>query len=1189
MSRSVRENEETAMNPGNGTDVPAAAGLPDGMGEAPYRLAEHAGLGMCYTSPAGRVHYLNPALRRLLDLAPAAEAAGLELQQFYGAEEREKLERDILPAVRQLGAWSGELPLAATDGRKLPVWLDIRIVPDAAGSLQALACSFTDLQLWKRLEQDLRDSADHQRTLVDYIPQRVFFKDLQSRYLAANRRYAADLEIEPEDIIGRDDYAFHPGELAEHYRRVDQRVMVSGVAEEIDESYVRDGGEYTIHTVKTPVRSSADGQIIGVCGIFWDVSEQRRLESRLKESEATLRAIYEHALEGIMVASVETGKLTMANPAICRMLGYSEAELLTMSPPDLHPPQILPRLKEIFACMARGEFSPVQELPFLRKDGGEVHLDASATLVAIGGKPGFLGVFRDVTERRQAREKLARSEALLAEAQSLAHLGNWNHDLTTGQTTWSDEMFRLLGHEPGTVTPSRAEFLLSIPPADREAVLAAMQQTLTPGENGPFRFEHRILRPDGERIVEHEWRIVGDALGTPLRIHGAMLDITERRAAQARAEMLQRVADNSTQGIGWADLDGTVHYFNQALRRLLALGADEDLRRYSFRDFYAAAQNLDLQERILPSVMESGHWTGELDIRARDGRIIPTLHNVFLIRDGMGRPLALANMLTDLGERRRTEAELARYRDRLEELVRERSAELDRQSQRNATILNVAIDGFFAADIDSRLIDVNPAFCAMLGYTRGELLALRIQDVEAVEDAAEVAAHIERVRSHGHDRFETRHRRKDGSVVDVEISVSRVEIAGEIQFFAIARDISERKGNEAKLLASRQEAERANAAKSEFLSRMSHELRTPLNAIIGFAQLLEIMDTPPLSPQQEENVREILKAGQHLLTQVNEVLDLARIESGRIELSIETVALAPLVADCIGQLRPLATRRAIAVAAELAPGLALKADPGQLKLVLLNLLSNAIKFNRSGGRVDIRAATATNIRIEVSDTGRGIAAAHLERLFRPFERLESSYEGIEGTGIGLALVKKLVEAMDGTVGVDSQVGSGSTFWFELPAACQPAAPPNTGAKVGAGSAAPATHAATRKTVLYIEDNPSNLKLVRKLLELRRQIDIHEATDAERGLELARSTQPDLILLDINLPGMDGFAALRALRADPALRAVPVVAVTANAMKRDVERCLAAGFDDYLAKPFDVATFLQTIDRRLAANTKTSSE
>ena len=380
------------------------------------------------------------------------------------------------------------------------------------------------------------------------------------------------------------------------------------------------------------------------------------------------------------------------------------------------------------------------------------------------------------------------------------------------------------------------------------------------------------------------------------------------------------------------------------------------------------------------------------------------------------------------------------------------------------------------------------------------------------------------------------------------------------------------------------EAERANAAKSEFLSRMSHELRTPLNAILGFGQLLESDPEHPLTEIQADNVHEILHGGKHLLELVNEVLDLSRIESGRLEISLEPIAVAPLVEACVAQIKPLAAQRAIAIALQLNTQCAVQADYTRLKQVLLNLLSNAVKYNRKGGSIRVScAASGERLRISVQDSGPGIAAESLARLFRPFERLESSYDGIEGTGIGLALAKKLVEAMHGEIGVDSRLGEGSTFWFELPiSTLAPAAA--KALPTLAPAPAPATAGGKRK-LLYVEDNPANLRLVQKILATRHDIELLVAASGEAGLEIAAHEQLDLILLDINLPGMDGFEVLRILKDEMRTRAVPVIAVTANAMRRDVERGKAAGFADYLTKPLDLSKLLDLIDQTLQDRTE----
>lgn len=380
------------------------------------------------------------------------------------------------------------------------------------------------------------------------------------------------------------------------------------------------------------------------------------------------------------------------------------------------------------------------------------------------------------------------------------------------------------------------------------------------------------------------------------------------------------------------------------------------------------------------------------------------------------------------------------------------------------------------------------------------------------------------------------------------------------------------------LLNAKEEAERANSAKSEFLSRMSHELRTPMNAIMGFAQLLETDQETPLTPDQADNVREIFHAGKHLLELINEVLDLARIETGRIELSMEPVEVPSLIGECVALLQPLTSEHRIELKLGIDRTCTVQADRLRLRQILLNLLSNAVKYNRDHGSVQIACQFGAEgkVRISVHDNGRGIAPEALPRLFKPFERIESAYDGIEGTGIGLALSKRLVEAMGGSIGVESIAGVGSTFWVELPAAEAKVYLPSD---FSADDAMQSTYA-TAHTLLYIEDNPANLRLVQKIISTHTSLRLLDARTAEQGLVLAKAHHPNLILLDINLPGMNGFEALRHLQEDPATCDIPVIAISANAMERDIKKGLAAGFADYMTKPLDIPKLLTLLDTLL---------
>jgi signal transduction histidine kinase/ActR/RegA family two-component response regulator len=420
--------------------------------------------------------------------------------------------------------------------------------------------------------------------------------------------------------------------------------------------------------------------------------------------------------------------------------------------------------------------------------------------------------------------------------------------------------------------------------------------------------------------------------------------------------------------------------------------------------------------------------------------------------------------------------------------------------------------------------------------------------------------------------FVNRYVRKDGSVVSVLWSASWS--ATKKKLFCVAHDVTQRTRIEAALRDAKEEADRANRAKSEFLSRMSHELRTPLNAILGFGQLLERQNP---TAQQRSRVEHIMSAGRHLLNLINEVLDISRIEAGHLQLSVEPVAVEDVLEEALDLMRPLAADRGmqVVVDARLSEDLFVLADRQRLKQVLLNLLTNAVKYTPIRGRiaVSVQHSGPTTTRIVVTDTGAGIATDKLARLFTPFDRLDVEPSGVEGTGLGLALCQRLMHAMAGEIGVESAPGKGSAFWIELPAVDSPlkVLPRNRKQAVNDVSMAAAGK------ILYIEDNLSNLTLVEEMLGEQPGIELLTAMRGGLGLELARQHSPDLILLDLHLPDLRGHEVLARLRQDEITRDIPVVVISADATARQIQRLMAAGARSYLTKPLDIGKFFRVID------------
>jgi PAS domain S-box-containing protein len=421
---------------------------------------------------------------------------------------------------------------------------------------------------------------------------------------------------------------------------------------------------------------------------------------------------------------------------------------------------------------------------------------------------------------------------------------------------------------------------------------------------------------------------------------------------------------------------------------------------------------------------------------------------------------------------------------------------------------------------------------------------------------------------------------KDGSRFPAIVSITalRDDFGTIIGYLLIGTDNSVRKQVEMALKESMAVAEKANLAKSDFLSSMSHELRTPLSAILGFAQLIE-SGTPQPTPSQKRSVDQILQAGWYLLDLINEILDLALIESGKLSLSLEPVSLAEVVRECETMIESQAEKRGIAVSfPALAAPVFVNVDRTRLKQVLINLLSNAIKYNTAHGKVTLKYVDLApgRFRVCVEDTGEGLAGEKLEQLFQPFNRLGQEASTEQGTGIGLVMTKRLVELMGGTIGVESTIGKGSMFWIDLNVTTeQKLSPELLDLALGRTAHEPADPQTC--TVLYVEDNPANLMLVEDLIARRADFRLLSARDGISGIAIAKASLPDFILMDINLPGISGITAMKILSEDPLTRDIPVVALSANAMPRDIEKGLEAGFFRYLTKPIKINEFMETLD------------
>lgn len=794
----------------------------------------------------------------------------------------------------------------------------------------------------------------------------------------------------------------------------------------------------------------------------------------------------------------------------------------------------------------------------------------------------------------------------------------WEMDVPSFSFTFvSDRAEHILGYTPRRwiEEPTFWQDQL-IHPDDRRWALDFC--TSSTRQSRDHEFEYRAMHADGHIVWLRDFvRVVRDAGGAPLLLRGVMVDITREKQAEealrASEESYRTIFQHSSEAMWVHDVEtGEMLEVNRAGCDMYGYTSDEMMRRGHESLIYPGTSYTmervsEYMGRAIAGESPRFEWLG----RHKDGS--ETWGEVTLRRvtvNGKDRILATVR---DIGERKKAEAALRRANEQLERRVAERTADLaaaNRALEEEITerrtaerllkeseehfrrLIENGNDHIMIVDTTGAITYVGPSVERLLGYTPQEVIGTRPVDLCHPDDVPAVMAALEDIVLHpGEVRTnEFRIRHKDGSwrVFEHVGKTLSPHSAGE-GVVANGRDVTERRRAEAALEHAKEEAERANRAKSDFLSRMSHELRTPLNSILGFAQVLDGMELPA---REDRCVEHILRAGRHLLQLINEVLEISRIESGSQRLSLEPVRVGSVLHEAVSLARPMAAKAHVELEYETLrhENSYVWADRQRLSQVMLNLLSNAIKYNRAGGRVRLSCAELPGddgrmgrLQVRVEDTGRGIAADRTGELFTPFARLGAEQGDVEGTGLGLALSQRLAEAMGGSLALERTSHEGSVFRVELELTQSQleqvedeARPMRSRGAVEHGSA----------TLLYIEDNLANLSLVETILWERPKWRTLPALQGQIGIELAREHVPDLILLDLHLPDIRGEDVLHRLRADKRTATIPVVVVSADATPSVIDRLLGAGAAAFLTKPLNVPEFLETLDRLIPVHRTT---
>ena len=1077
----------------------------------------------------------------------------------------------------------GQLHTFETTGR--PVF-------DDEGRFQGYRGTGTDIT--SEIEAEQRASAAHARLVdaITSISEGFCLFDRDDKLVLCNEEYrglypAINHLLEPGVSFAEfAQAALNLGLIPEAHGReeawLEERLMQHRNPGGVYEREVSNGRWYTVRE-----RATKEG---GLVAVWSEITQHKASEQALRDSEERFRNLIEGSLQGIVVQTPDFVPL-FANQAYAEMYGFDSPEevlaagnVLLLIAPEEHE-----RLRGYARARMAGEpVSTVYEFQGVRRDGRRIWVYSSVRPVRWYGEPAIQATVFDITDRRAAQEALQISEASLAAAQRLAHLGSWSWHRHTQHTHWSDELYRIVGCEPQSFAGSFDAIQPYIHPEDREGFATALRDALR--GTAAYDFEHRVVRPDGTQRIVHELAdFVRDERGEIVQVVGSIHDITERRQAeQALRESEMRIrtlVSNVAIVLISISLDGTVTFCEGKGLEPLGIKPQQVIGRLVY-DVIRGQPGLEHDVRRA--------LTGQNVVSVRrQGQVV--LENRFTpVRDRDGRLTGIMCVSIDMTEHKRIEEELRKSEAYFRALI-------------NNTLELVAIvnrDGFVKF--------TSPSVDGMLGYNSGDLQGQIAFDLVHPEDQAGIRTAFALVlRNRTPDpgvAYRVRH--KDGSWRYLELTGTNLTDVAVIDGIVIyCRDVTEQHRIAEELAAERANLERtvvertqeleaslhhlevanaqlreADQARSRFLSSLSHELRTPLNSILGFSDLMRGQYFGPLNEKQVGYVQQIEQSGKHLLSLINDLLDLARIDAGGMTVESTVIPTDSLLASTVAMVSTQFAEKRIMLETELAPHTRdLLADQRRGKQVLLNLLANAVKYTPEGGSVRVRARNEgeTHVRVEVQDNGIGIEPDETERIFAEFHQADRVRDGqFGGTGIGLALSKRLVEIQGGQIGVDSTPGEGTTFWFTLPS--------HGGGNDGGNTAEEERRrdqsAVRCRRILVAEDNEVNLSVLLDMLSLQE----HEVTVARNGqeaLELARSTSPELILIDIRMPVMDGLEATRRLRAMGEFANVPIVALTASTGADAEREQLRAGITEHLAKPFRAEALFDVLQRHLGGSGK----
>ncbi|MDX2098293.1 MAG: PAS domain S-box protein [Leptolyngbyaceae cyanobacterium bins.59] len=894
----------------------------------------------------------------------------------------------------------------------------------------------------------------------------------------------------------------------------------------------------------------------------------------LAEREARYRGLLEGAADAILLADLQ-GNILEANQKAEALFGYPLAELTTLHFSQLHPAEALPRARNNFAEIVQKQRIRVLDEIFQRPDGTTVSVDVTATVIDLNGEILVQGIFHDISERKAIQQALQESQQFLQTVLDTVPLSVFWKDRSSNYLGANQRFLRDAALSSASGLVGKTDFDMPWEATEAEAYQADDRAIIESGTAKLGIIETRHQQ-DGTKIwLETNKLPLRNLAGDVVGVLGTYQDITARRNAEIVLRRQLAAIEAAIDGIAILQ-DEQYVYLNSSHIALFGYQSTQELVGQSWRILYSPEELERFDQEIWPALHEQMSWQGEVTATRKDGTTFPQQLSLTLSADNI-----LICVCQDISDRKQEQA-----------VLQQKTDELDR-------FFSLALDLLCIANLEGRFVRLNHQWEKVLGYPLSDLEGSEFMDFVHPDDV-EMTLQAMQALEQGEDvvGFTNRYRCRDGSYRWIEW---RSAPSGDL-VYAAARDITERKQTQNRLTESNyqlavtnQELARATRLKDEFLANMSHELRTPLNAILGITEGLQDAVFGIVNEKQLKALRTVESSAAHLLVLINDILDVAKIGSGQINLECSQVFLEQLCSSSMAFIKQQAFKKQIHLQTTISPHLpTLFADERRIRQALLNLLTNAVKFTPEGGTVSLTVSLfppgantdqQPYLRIAVTDTGIGIAPENTGKLFQPFVQIDSALNRqYTGTGLGLALVKQIVELHGGQVGLTSEFGIGSCFTIDLP--YDPTLlPASTNWSIAnedhLSVSNPDDLTSTQAPlILLAEDNPANVVTISSYLEAKgyRLLFAH---DGQEAIDLSLSHHPDVILMDVQMPGIDGLEAMKQIRQQEKLRETLIIALTALAMKGDEERCLAAGADYYLSKPVSLKQLSSLIQELLS--------